>query len=63
MSERDIFVQRLTPAVMHRPDRLQIVEHTMRVWRSEPDHAEAHKMLRVLQAEQSRMQSATLRRR
>jgi hypothetical protein len=61
--ERDLFVERLLPAVRHRSDRLDVIAAVMLAWRSEPDHAEAHRLLRVLQAETQGMRSATLRRR
>jgi len=63
--ERDLFVQRLLPAVRHRADRLDVIAAVMLAWRSEPDHAEAQRMLSALQLEsqQAGMRSATLRRR
>ena len=62
---RDLFVQALLPLVRHRDDRLDLIEHVMRAWRSEPDHIEAHRLLSVLQneAQAAGMKSATLRRR
>jgi len=61
--ERDLFVQRLLPAVQHRDDRLELIAAVMLAWRSETDHIEAHRLLRVLQAEAQGMRSGTLRRR
>jgi hypothetical protein len=60
--ERDLFVERLLPSVRHRDDRLDLIEHVMRAWRSEPCHTEAKRLLAVLQVEaQACMKSATLK--
>jgi hypothetical protein len=63
--ERDLFVQRLLPAVRHRSDRLDVIAAVMLAWRSETDHIEAQRMLSALQLEsqQAGMRSGTLRRR